>query len=111
MAKRKKRTTFTDSDRRSHWFVDRLDPNRPMRRTCSRNRWIDIVNALVDRDEDGTLVHREASVSEPTGVLIIRVGTPEWQDFLRDFIYRSGFRMCWDAPPTWEPRRPEPSLF
>jgi hypothetical protein len=109
MAKQKKRTKFRQVDKSAFWFVGGLDPNRSMRRGCSR--WIEIVNALIERNDDGNLVHREPSVSQPTGVLIVRVGTPEWQDIRRDFIYANGFRMCWEPQPTWEPGEPDPSLW
>lgn len=111
MPKTKKSTPFHESDRTKYWYVDGLDPNRPMRRTCSRDRWVAIVSALLERDAEGHLIHREASLESDDGLLIIRVGTPEWQTFLRKFIYSTGYRMCWEPKPPREPRRPEPSLF
>ncbi len=111
MAKSKKSTEFRESDREKYWYVGELDPNRPMRRTCSRDRWIPIVNALIERDAEGHLIHREPWLESDDGLLIIRVGTPEWQTFLRKFIYSTGYRMCWEPKPPREHRRPAPSLF
>jgi len=91
--------------------VDGLDPNRPMRRGCSRDRWISIVNALLERDADGHLIHREPSLEADDGVYVVRVGTPEWTIFLRKIIHANGYRMCWEPQPKREPRRPEPSLW
>ena len=86
-------------------------PNRHTRRVCSRDRWIAIVDALLERDENGHLVHRELSLGCAGGVLTVRVGTPEWQTYLRTFIIASGFRMCWEPKPKPRVFRPEPSLW
>ena len=111
MAQRRKPTKFTDGDKGKYWHVANLNPTRPTRRTCSRNRWISLVNALIERDADGNLVHREDSLIEPSGQLVIRVGTPDWKAFLRSYIQSTGYRMCWEPPRPPVRREPDPSLF
>jgi hypothetical protein len=105
-----KTTQFHSEDKNAYWYVSDLDPNRPMRRGCSRDRWISIVNGLLEPDADGHLVHRAPSLDADDGVYIVRVGTPDWKNFLRRIVYSTGFRMCWEPKPFRERRR-EQSLF
>jgi hypothetical protein len=104
------KSEFRAADRKAYWFVE-LPPDRPTRRTCSRKRWLKIVNAEIERDEHGNPIHREWTME---GVVVMRVDdndTRAWKEFLGRIIHQNAFRMFWEPQPPREPRRPGPDLF
>lgn len=107
-----KRRDFSEIEKSSYWYVDNLDPNRPTRRACSRDRWIKkIVNPLVERDIDGRLIHRASSVFGRDFISAEGADTTDWKHLLREIIQRSGFRMWWERKHEKEPRRRAPTVF
>ena len=100
---------ITEAERQQPWFVHGLDPDRRTRRPCSRARWMKFITSLrLVRDAEGNLIFPHPSLFE--GDDVMRVGSPEWNEFLRQTVYANGCRMWWEPKPKRQRRR-APSLF